>query len=271
MNKLVQYVTLLLLSMLLGCTKQPNEVQTSDAGAVIVGNLSYRAPLELGSHARIELRLTDVSIADGPALEVAKVVIDDAKALPYQYALPYDPKSIDPHHRYTVEARISSNGKPRFATDAPYEVLTQGNGAQRDMALIAVGSNETSLAPLPSADLKLYRNELRTAQGVSLYQAAFKANELIWLEEDRSTGTPQPLHARYEFKGAWVMHYRDSSPLDISFDERGKPLAIVKQQQSLPVSEHAALISAVRNQAALLRSHALAASEASAHRQATGG
>lgn len=267
MKKIICYTTLMA-CLLIGCAKKPQ-----DPGPAVVGNLSYRAPVKLDGHAIVELRLTDVSISDGPALEVAKVVIDDAKALPYQYSLPYDPKLIDAHHRYTVDARISIDGQVRFATDAAYEVLTQGNGAQRDIAVVAAGGNETSIASEPPAtsDLQTYRNEIRTAQGVSLYRAAFKANELVALEEDRSNGTPQPLHARYEFKGAWLTRYRDSSPVEINFDERGRPTTITKQQQSLKVSEQTSLINAVRNQAALLRSHALAASEASAHRKATGG
>jgi putative lipoprotein len=256
------------LACLSGCSRSNPDAATSH----ITGNLSYGEPVTLEAGSVVELRLTDVSVSDGPAVEVAKLSVPDVRALPYPYSLGYDASKINPQHRYTIDARVLTNGTPRFATDSSYEVLTQGHGTQRDITVVANGSNATSVAPTTNATTTdVFQNELRTGSDVSLYKAGLQDGHISWLEEDRSNGTPTPLHARYEFKGALVMHYADSSSLEIKFDERGRPTSISKNQQTLALNTQTAAIDAVRNRAALLRSHALAASEARVHRLATGG
>lgn len=271
------FISLILLACLNvfvgGCSRSERDLSTSH----ITGNLTYGEPVTLASGSVLELRLTDVSVSDGPALEIAKATVTDVRALPYQYSLGYDASKIDPQHRYTIDARILSNGTPRYSTDTAYEVLTQGRGAQRDLTVVASGTNSLPASSIttgtgPAAvQEQIFQNELRTGAVISLYRAGLHDGHISWLEEDRSNGTPQPLHARYEFKGALVMHYADSTALEVKFDERGRPTGISKNQQPLKLDTQTETINAIRNRATLLRSHALAASEARAHRQATGG
>lgn len=255
--------------MLGGCSRQEQPAATGR----ITGAIHYHTPVTFEAETVLELRLTDVSVSDGPALEVARLTVENLDVLPYRYTLPYDATRIDARHRYTVDARIFSGGRLRFSTDTAYGVLTQGHDNQRDIALIATGGNN----PAPSAEaggdtsIDIFHNELRTGQEISLYQASLQDGRLLWLEEDRSHGAPQPLHARYEFKGALIMRYVDTSPMEISFDERGRPTGIVKNRKTLKLDEHTANINAIRNRAELLRSHALATRAIRAHRQATGG
>lgn len=257
-----------LITLATGCAREPSAAATQ-----ITGTISYRTPIDFEAGATLQLRLSDVSVSDGPALTIANITIADLQALPYQYALPYDANKIDPQHRYTVDARILTENKLRFSTDTAYGVLTQGSGAQRNIEVIAIGGNEpTATRDLNSQpNASVFRNELRTAQEVSLYQAGMQDGHILWLEEDRSNGTPQALHARYEFKGALILRYVDTSPLEVNFDVRGRPTGIVKNRQALKLGEQTELINAIRNRAELLRSHALAANEAKSHRQAPGG
>jgi putative lipoprotein len=254
------------LGWLSGCAK-PQQA----SGPAITGSITYRTPVTLEPNSVLQLRLTDVSVNDGPALEIATATITTINALPFHYSLPYEAARIEAQHRYTVDARLLSAGRLRFSTDTAYEVLTQNHGTQRDLEVVAVGSNETGSAPTPAANVTVFQNELRAGSQVSLYKAGFQDGHIQWLEEDRSNGTPQPLHARYEFKGGLLLRYADGTPIEIVFDDRGRPLQLKKNQQLLTLSEHAEDINAVRNRASLLRSHALAASEARGHRQATGG
>jgi len=252
-----------------GCSRSNKSTVTSQ----ISGSVNYRVPIDLGAGTVLELRLTDVSISDGPALEIAKVTVPSPSGLPYRYSLPYDAAKIDQRHRYTIDARILTNGTLRFSTDTAYEVLTQGRGAQRDITVVAVGENYPALVPNSGSSTasSFIQGELRTGSEVSLYKAGTQDGHIIWLEEDRSVGAPTPLHARYDLKGALIMHYSDSSPMEISFDERGRATGITKNQQTLKLSAQTDAINDVRNRAELLRSHALAAREVRAHRQATGG
>ncbi len=264
----VTSLSIAMLALLSACSRQ----EQAPAATAITGTLSFRTPVSFESGATLELRLTDVSVSDGPALKIAHTTLDHLQALPYQYALPYEAGKIDPQHRYTVDARILVDGKLRFSTDTAFEVLGS-NGTRRNITLVAIGENDPQLIrKSQSADnASMFQNELRTDSEVSVYRAGLQDGHILWLEEDRSTGTATPLHARYEFKGALVLRYIDTSPLEINFDERGRPAGIVKNKQALPLAGQMDAINAVRNRAALLRSHALAASETRAHRQATGG
>jgi putative lipoprotein len=262
------FIALVLLACVSGCSRS-DKTATSQ----ITGNISYGEPAALDNGSVLELRLTDVSVSDGPAVEIAKTTVPDMSALPYQYSLGYDATKINPQHRYTIDARILSKGTSRFSTDTAYEVLTLGHGAQRDITVVMNGTNtampvqNTAVGPTT----EIFQNEVRTGAEVSLYKVGLQQGHIVWLEEDRSNGTPVPLHARYEFKGALVMHYADSSSLEIKFDERGRPTSVSKNQQVLQLNSQTEAIAKVRNRADLLRSHALAANEARAHRQATGG
>lgn len=252
-------------SSLSGCSRQ-------EPATAITGTLSYRTPVKFDTGATLELRLTDVSVSDGPAVEVAKLTDSKLTALPYQYSLPYDATKIDAQHRYTMDARIVVEGKLRFSTDTAYSVLTEGAGQQRNITLIAIGEDnpasarDTSNSPTSA----VFQGELRSGADVSIYKVGMDDGHIIWLEEDRSNNTPQPLHARYEFKGALILRYVDTSPLEINFDERGRPTGVVKNQQALKLSDATATIDQVRSRAELLRSHALAGIEAKTHREQTG-
>lgn len=273
MKTLTRMLTLLVaVGTLCGCSREKSS-------SYITGTINYRMPINLESGTVLELRLTDVSVSDGAALVVAQQTVKELPTLPFRYSLPYDAAKINPEHRYTIDTRIVSNNQLLFATDTAYQVLTQGNSNQRDMTVIDLGTNDTASTSEPSShqtltskpSISIFQNELRTGQQVSLYKAGMQQGHVLWLEEDRSSGTPQPLHARYEFKGALIMHYADSSAMEVNFDERGRPLTITKNRQALKLSEQADAINVIRNRAELLRSHALAASETRAHRQATGG
>ena len=252
---------------LCSCSKR-----SAENGPSLVGTINYQTAVKFADDTRLELRLTDVSITDGPALEVAMVTIKDLRELPYRYALPYDPAKISEQHRYSLDARIFTHDQLSYSTDSAYEVLTQGRGAQRDLQVVAAGVNEATPAINHSnANVTVFHGEVQTQDGVSQYQAGLRDGQLVWLEEDRSSGKPIPVHARYELKGALIMHYTDSSSLEVTFDERGRPIGIIKQQQALKPNEHPEIVSTIRNRAELLRSHALASSAARKHRQETGG
>jgi len=271
MNRCARLVSLGLIGIgLLGaCSKQTAPSNT----AGITGTLSYREPVNFESDTQLQLQLTDVS-AQGPAVEVASVAINNLRALPYQYTLAYDPKRIDSTHRYTISARIYSGTQLKFATDTALAVLTQGNSAQADIPVIAAGTNESSVvanaaASSSTGDAEIFQGDLRSGNEVALYRAGFTANHIAWLEEDRTNGTPQPLHARYEFKGALLLHYSDNTGFEFACNENGRPISVSRNKQVLAVTQETSAINAARNRAALLRSHALASREIKAHRLAT--
>ena len=264
MNKYANYSVLICLLLITGCARH-----TEDAQQSITGEVSYSTPVRFSENARLELILTDVSV-EGPALQVARTDIDHLTELPCRFSMAYPSQKINPAHRYTIEARVYSGQHLSYATDTPHEVLTQGKPHELNLQVSAADNiNSSSASASVTNDETIFQGEMRTASDVTLYRIGLKNELLVWLEEERSNNTPQPVKARYEFKGALLQHYRDDLGLEIQFDERGRPQRMQRQQQILDIKRETDMLNEIRNRASLLRSQALASRESQSHRQAT--
>ncbi len=245
--------------MLGGCS-------TRKPPAAITGSVGYSAPIQFSSgNVQLQLFLSDVSSV-GAAPEVASTTVSITH-LPYEYSLPYETGSIDQSHRYTIYARIYVDGGLKYATDSAVEVLTQGHGNRADFNVIETGNHETSIATTRQA-AEIFQSEIRNSNDISLYRAGLIDDHISWLEEDRSNGTPTPLHSHYEFKGALLIHYTDSS-VDITFDDSGKPKSVMREGKPTDVAQAMTVINLARNRASLLRADALAKRESQKHRKET--
>lgn len=233
----------------------------------VTGTIFYNAPLAFSDGAQLQLLLLDVS-AEGASPQVAGATTD-IKQLPYQYSLPYEASQINATHRYTISARIYVNKVLKYATDSSNEVLTQGKGSNADFAVVASGSSEPAVTSPAASAAEIFQGELRNKEGVTLYRGGLVDGHVNWLEEDRSNGTPTPSHNRYEFKGALLIHYNDSSPMEIVFDDAGKPQSVTRNGKSIQVKQEMPAINAARNRAELLRALALAQHAAQLHRKET--
>lgn len=229
----------------------------------ITGTIGYSTMVDFPDKAQLQLLLLDVS-AEGTSPEIATST-SRIKQLPVEYSLPYDAANINPRHRYTISARITVDGVLKYATDSTHEVLTQGKSNHADFAVIAAGSNEVGATHIEVAT-EIFQGEIRNASDVALYRVGLVDGHINWLEEDRANGTPTPAHNRYEFKGALLVHYRDTSPLEIVFDETGKPKAVKRGDKTSEVAKEMGVINTIRNRASLLRSHALARHASLQHR-----
>ncbi len=246
--------------LLAGCSRH------QEAKITISGALNYSTPVAFSDDAQLQLLLLDVS-AENSSPEIANTTTK-IKQLPSQYSLSFDAANINQAHRYTISARIYVNHVLKYATDSAIEVLTQGKGTHVDFPVIATGTNATIAMPTQAA-AEVFHGEIRNSNDISLYRAGIVDGHVAWLEEDRSNNTPTPNHNRYEFKGALLTRYMDSTPMEIMFDETGKPRSITRNTKALQVNEEMNAINAVRNRAALLRAHALASQAAQMHRKIT--
>ena len=237
--------------------------------AAITGIVTYSSVKELSDNAQMQLFLNDVS-ADGSAPEIATATVD-IKQLPSQYSLPYDPAKIDASHRYTISARIYIGGALKYATDSAVEVLAQGKGNQVNFSVVATGASEAISSPPQTAQAapEVFQGTIRNGADISLYRAGITDGHVNWIEEDRSNGTPTPAHNSYTFKGALLIHYKDTGPLEITFDDAGKPKSVVRDGKTIEASKEMPAINAARNRASLLRADALQKRESQMHRNAT--
>ena len=91
------------------------------------------------------------------------------------------------------------------------------------------------------------------------YRASFGANDTITIEETRSSFTPTTPRAVYEFRGARLLKYQGSAlhstdNVELQFDLQGKVLVARSGDKEASADE----ITAIRDRAQSLRSHAVA-------------
>ena len=109
----------------------------------VSGTLTYLVRMALPAQAVVQLQLLDLTrgeTASSPGAPVAEEKFPlGSHQPPVTFAIKVDSAKIDPKHTYGVSARITLLGQPRFATNEPYKVLTQGNPAKVDMVLLPAG------------------------------------------------------------------------------------------------------------------------------------
>jgi putative lipoprotein len=263
-NMLVRGVMAVVVLAVSACSKQSDDSQTA-----ITGVLSADAPIAFEQGAQVQLRLTDVTGTDGAAVEVATVTIERIDGLPYAYRLPFDAQRIAATHRYTIDARVLIDGQLRYATDTPFAVLTQGNGRARDVVLAPAGANgSAAIATASPEPVASFQGTLHTGQETSNYSADWQNDSLTSIDEQRTLGK-RVVRARYEYKGGYLLRYRDSTSVEMIFNDHGKPQAVTRAGRSVTVADAMDDINAARNRAAVLRSHALAGRETKQHRDET--
>ena len=88
---------------------------TTPAGkASLDGEVFYLQRIALPPTATLEVSLQDVSLADAPAVTLAKQSGPVKGQVPLPFHLRYDPASVKPGHTYAISARIEDNGQLLF-------------------------------------------------------------------------------------------------------------------------------------------------------------
>ena len=105
-------ILILSLTALLGACSSVN----STPQASLDGEVFYLQRIALPPTATLEVRLQDVSLADAPAVTLAKQSGQIKGQVPLPFHLTYDPSQIKPGHTYAVSAQIEDNGQLLFIT-----------------------------------------------------------------------------------------------------------------------------------------------------------
>ena len=175
-------------------------------------------------------------------------------------------------HRYTVQARIREGDRLVFATDTAYPVITAGNPKTIEVAVVAIGSDETADTSAVTSTAPAERpleGTLVSGGVTSGYSATFRNGSLVSIQEDRDAGALGKAGAEYQYKDGRLLRYielgtriesagKQQVEFDFVFDDTGEVLAARKTVDDAAMKPEDADIYAARNRADLLRNHALA-------------
>jgi putative lipoprotein len=106
--------------------------------AAVTGTVFYLERMALPSGAVLTVQLVDVSIADAPAVVIARETKTLTTQVPIPFSLSYDPKKIIQLHSYAVQARIEVDGKLRFINTTSNPVITNGKPTTVDIRVSPV-------------------------------------------------------------------------------------------------------------------------------------
>lgn len=130
-------------------------VQSAHADT-LTGTAGYRERIAPPPDARFVAVIEDVSRADAPAVELARVEFLPAGGPPYAFAIDYDAAALDPAGSYTVRASLlDAGGRLLFTTDSFTPVLTRGGATSVDLTMTRVAAQADPAAQTGVHGLRL--------------------------------------------------------------------------------------------------------------------
>lgn len=108
-------------------------------GGLVAGTVAYRERIALPDSAVVLVELSDVSRQDAARVVADTSFVTGGRQVPLPFELQYDPRTIEPDHRYALRATIQSAGQPLFATDTAYHVITRGAPNKVELVLVRAG------------------------------------------------------------------------------------------------------------------------------------
>lgn len=112
-------------SLLAACSSQPPA-----SHATLDGEVFYLQRIALPPAATLSVALQDISLADAPAVTLARQSGPVKGQVPLSFHLSYDPAQLKSGHRYAVSARIELDGKLLFINTQQHSVTLDGKDPQ---------------------------------------------------------------------------------------------------------------------------------------------
>ena len=115
----------------------------------MAGQVIFARDAQLPDGAVVVVSLSDTSLADAPARELGRAVIENPGQLPVRFRIAYDPAAIDPRNEYSLQARVMAGDSLIYVNDTVHPVLTLGAPKDSDVRVISVDPYDRCPAPLP--------------------------------------------------------------------------------------------------------------------------
>jgi putative lipoprotein len=161
---------------------------TAPPDPALTGTVFYRERIALPPDATAEVVLEDISIADRPAVEIARATVAPAGQVPIPFRLHYASDRIEADHRYGVRAAILWRSGARMFESTDHQTVLDGVTPNADMSILVQRVSETS--PEQTARRLLFECggdvffAVRvTAESATLSSPKFLGNDSIVLQQ----------------------------------------------------------------------------------------
>jgi putative lipoprotein len=125
-----------------GVAPNPEALPPAPPDAALAGTVYYLERIALPPRSTVEVVLEDITIADRPAVAIARTTFSPQDRLPIPFRLRYAAERVEPNHRYGVRAAILwANGARMFASTDRYAAL-DGVTPNEGMAILVRRVNE---------------------------------------------------------------------------------------------------------------------------------
>ena len=140
---------LLILVVLAALFAAPLGCGSSSSQGSITGEVRFVRDVALPEGAVVTVRLLDTSSADAPAVEMGRVVIEDAGRLPVRFRIEYDREQLPEGAEYSLEATVRHGDDLLYVNDTVHPVLIRGASRISDVVVVSTNPFDTCVEPLP--------------------------------------------------------------------------------------------------------------------------
>jgi putative lipoprotein len=112
----------------------------------LTGTVFYRERIALPPDSTAEVVLEDISIADQPAVEIARATVAPAGQVPIPFEIRYAADRIQRDHRYGVRAAILWRSGARMFESPEHLAVLDGAAPRTEVAILVQRVSETSPA-----------------------------------------------------------------------------------------------------------------------------
>ena len=125
------------------------EPETAETLSSVTGTVEFRERVGLTPESRLEIVLQDVSLADAPATEIARKIVEQPGQSPIEFSIEYDSSLIDERHTYSVGAKVFDRDQLIFISDTINPVITRGAPTQITVQTVRAVSSKRDMPDVP--------------------------------------------------------------------------------------------------------------------------
>lgn len=122
---------------------------SAGSGGAVTGEVRFAREVELPEGAVVTVKLLDTSLADAPAVELGRDVIENAERLPVRFRIEFDPDEVAGGREYSLSAEVRRGDELLYINDTVHPVLTRGAPKERDVVVVSTNPFDTCVEPLP--------------------------------------------------------------------------------------------------------------------------